>query len=163
MDISVQYRQILPTDAVWIKNLLTQEWGSSIVVSRGTLHNTDKLPGIVAEIDSKPVGLLTYQITEDKCEIVTLNSIVQGKGVGTGLITKLKTIAKEKGCKKIWTITTNDNTDALLFYQKRGFRLVALYPNAIEQSRKLKPQIPQIGINGIPIRDEIELELNLPQ
>ena len=66
-----------------------------------------------------------------------------------------------KGCSKIILITTNDNLSALRFYQKRGFDMVTLYRNAVEQSRKLKPQIPLLGADGIPIRHEIELEMNL--
>ena len=58
-------------------------------------------------------------------------------------------------------ITTNDNLNALRFYQKRGFVLAALYPNALVQSRKLKPEIPETGIGGLPLRDEIELEMKL--
>ena len=50
---------------------------------------------------------------------------------------------------------------ALGFYQKRGFRLVAVHPGAVNESRKLKPEIPLIGNDGIPIRDEIELEIVL--
>jgi hypothetical protein len=58
-------------------------------------------------------------------------------------------------------ITTNDNVAALRFYQKRGFTLAALHKNALEQSRRLKPQIPLLGLDGIPLRDEIELEIFL--
>ncbi len=54
-----------------------------------------------------------------------------------------------------------DNMNALRFYQKRRFRLIAVFPNALEESRKLKPEIPLTGIDGIPLRDEIELELIL--
>jgi hypothetical protein len=51
--------------------------------------------------------------------------------------------------------------NALRFYQKRGFVLVAVHRNALEQSRKLKPEIPLIGDDEIPLRDEIELEMML--
>ncbi len=51
--------------------------------------------------------------------------------------------------------------DALRFYQKWGLRLVALHPNALEQSRRLKPEIPLVGRDGIPLRDELELEMTL--
>ena len=54
---------------------------------------------------------------------------------------------------------SNDNPPALRFYQKRGFALVAVHANAVERSRQIKPEIPLIGRGGIPIRDEIELEL----
>ena len=45
------------------------------------------------------------------------------------------------------------------FYQRRGFVLAGVYPGAIEQSRRIKPQIPRVGNFGIPIRDEIEFVL----
>ncbi|HEX7715028.1 MAG TPA: GNAT family N-acetyltransferase, partial [Bacillota bacterium] len=64
-------------------------------------------------------------------------------------------------CQRLWLITTNDNLAAIRFYQLRGFVLVALHRDAIAQSRKLKPEIPLRGIDGIPIRDEIELEVVL--
>lgn len=69
--------------------------------------------------------------------------------------------AYANSCARLWLITTNDNVGALVFYQKAGFRLVAVYPDAVNQARKLKPQIPLVAENGIPIRDEIELALDL--
>jgi hypothetical protein len=65
------------------------------------------------------------------------------------------------GCRKIWTITTNDNLDAMRFYQRRGFRIAAVRPGAVAAARRLKPTIPELGEHGIPIRDEIELALTL--
>ena len=54
--------------------------------------------------------------------------------------------------------TTNDNVDALRFYQRHGFRLVELRPGAVDAARRLKPEIPATGAHGIPLRDELELE-----
>jgi Acetyltransferase (GNAT) family len=68
---------------------------------------------------------------------------------------------REAGCRRVWLITTNDNLRALRFYQRRGFRLVAVHPDALARSRELKPSIPEIGLDGIPLRDELELELLL--
>ncbi|MFP3471139.1 GNAT family N-acetyltransferase, partial [Micrococcus sp. SIMBA_144] len=62
------------------------------------------------------------------------------------------------GCSRITLITTNDNLAALKFYQKRGFVMTAIHRNAVEKARKIKPEIPLIGNDGIPIRDEIQLE-----
>jgi hypothetical protein len=31
----------------------------------------------------------------------------------------------------------------------------------MEKTRKIKPSVPLIGYNDIPLRDEIELEINL--
>ncbi len=112
-------------------------------------------------VGGKPVGLITYQIIDQECEIITLDSFCEGLGIGSALIDTVLQVAVQTGCYRLWLITTNDNLSALRFYQKRGFHLAALHPNAIEHSRKLKPQIPQIGHDGIPIRDEIELEMLL--
>lgn len=151
-------RPINAKDKPWVRALLEERWESPIVVSRGKLHHADELPGFLAEEKGKPIGLITYKILGGECEVVTLDSLVEGRGVGTRLLESVEEVAREEGCRRVWLITTNDNLPALRFYQKRGFRLVAVYRNALEESRKLKPQIPLTGLNGIPLRDEIELE-----
>ena len=90
-------------------------------------------------------------------EIISLNSIEEGKGIGTSLINEIENIVIKNNCKLIKLVTTNDNLLALRFYQKRGFILSRIINNAVEEARKLKPEIPLIGNDGIPIRDEIEL------
>ena len=80
---------------------------------------------------------------------------------GTELLNKAIHKARNIGCYRIMLITTNDNLNALRFYQKRGFDIVKLYRNAVDVSRKLKPQIPLIGMDNITIKHEIELELIL--
>jgi N-acetylglutamate synthase-like GNAT family acetyltransferase len=158
-----EIREITEADKTWIDRFIVQEWGSSILVSRGKVYRAADLAGFLAVRNNKKVGLVTYHIENKECEIVTLNSIVENIGVGSGLINVVKKIAEEAGCKRLWLLTTNDNTPALRFYQKKGFRLFAVYPNAIEKSRELKQQIPHIGLDGIPIRDEIELEMILDE
>jgi N-acetylglutamate synthase-like GNAT family acetyltransferase len=104
---------------------------------------------------------VTYRLEGDECEVITLNSLIGGMGVGSALIEAIREVAVSAGCKRLWLITTNDNLAALSFYQKRGFVLVAVYRNVLEQSRRLKPEIPLVGMDGIPLRDELELELLL--
>ena len=157
----IKIRQIRPADKSWVKRILTQYWGSAKIISRGRLHWADKLPGFVAELNGKKVGLITYEIKNNECEIVSLNSEEQKKGVGTALLEKVKKVAKKSRCQRIWLVTTNDNLKALRFYQKRGFVLVRVYPEALKVSRKLKPEIPKVGLYGISLRDEIELETQL--
>ena len=155
---------ILPINAddhEWVAQFMHEQWGSNKVVSRGVVYYPHDLPGFVAMHDDEKVGLVTYNITGSNCEIVTIDSIHPFSGIGTALIEAVRDIALESRCKRLWLITTNDNMNALRFYQKRGFELVAVHRNAIEQSRKLKPEISMIGEHGIPIRDEIELEMIL--
>jgi len=141
--------------------LLEEHWGSAIVVTRGKVYQADELPGFAAVREDKPVGLATYRTEGDQCEITSLNSVVEKVGIGSALLDAVKNVAALAHCTRLWLITTNDNTAALRFYQKRGFLLVAVHRNALEQSRRLKPEIPLTGIDGIPLRDEIELELLL--
>ena len=158
---SLIVRPIEPDDHNWVKNILDEYWGSTRIISRGQIHNADNLPGFIALSDANESGLATYSIVGKKCELVTLNSLIENLGVGTAMIEAVKNEAITRKCTTLWLITTNDNTRALRFYQKRGFKLTAIYPDAIHKSRQLKPEIPLIGNNGIPIRDEIELEMIL--
>jgi GNAT superfamily N-acetyltransferase len=131
------------------------------MVSRGRVHDLERLPGVVAFLDGAPVGFATYHIEGRSCELTTINSVVEGRGVGSALIAEVTARATSDGCRRLWLITTNDNTAALRWYQKRGFVLVALHRDEIERSRRLKPSIPLLGMDGIPIRDELELEVLL--
>ena len=146
----------------WAEHLIEEHWGSSIIVSRGVVHRPSALPGFVAEQNGECVGLITYYCVQgDECEIVSLDSLVEGTGIGSALLEAVKQVAIAAGCKRLWLITTNDNVAALRFYQKRGFSLVAVHRDALARSRQLKPEIPLVGMDGIPLRDEIELEMML--
>jgi ribosomal protein S18 acetylase RimI-like enzyme len=148
-------------DRDWVAKFITERWGAAIVVGHGVIYRPAELPGFVAIQQNQKVGLLTYHIEGESCEIVTIDSTQPSSGIGTALIEAVKNLARELKCKRLWLITTNDNLKALRFYQKRGFVLVAVHRNALEISRQLKPEIPLIGANGIPLRDEIELEMTL--
>ena len=103
---------------------------------------------------------MLYEIVRNECEIVSLSSLAELTGVGS-LLVDAEVHGLEAQCRRVWLVTTNDNMDALRFYQLKGFMLSALHLNAVQQSRKLKPEIPVTGQDGIPIRDEIELEIPL--
>lgn len=109
----------------------------------------------------KYVGLITINVEEKECEITTLDSLSEESGVGSALVEAVEAWAKESGIKRLWLVTTNDNLSALKFWQKRGYELVMIHRNAIAEARRIKPQIPITGLDGIPIRDEIELEKRL--
>ena len=150
-------------DQEWVSQFIFEHWGSNKVVSRGVVYYPHDLPGYVALYEGEKVGLITYNIIGASCEIVTIDSSRPSSGVGTALIKAVRNTASKLGCKRLWLITTNDNLNALRFYQKRGFVLVAVHRNALEMSRKLKPEISMIGDHGIPLRDEIELEMTLDE
>lgn len=136
------------------------EWGGPLQARRGELHDVLALPGFVAEEDGTPRGIATYRREGHECELAFVEAFEPRRGVGTELLDAVRRAAA--GCERIWLVTTNDNLDALRFYQRRGFRLVALRPGAVDEAREaLKPGIGCVGSYGIPIRDELELELSL--
>jgi ribosomal protein S18 acetylase RimI-like enzyme len=154
-------RDRAPDDRPWIEALLREEWGGPVVVSRGILHYLLELPALIAERDGARCGLLTYRVDPAGWEIASINAVPPRLGTGTHLIDTVAHRATAAGCRRLWLITTNDNIDALRFYQRRGFTLVAVHRNAIEEARRLKPSIPAVGNHGIPLLDEIELERTL--
>lgn len=157
----IEIRQRGVKDDDWIENVLKKYWYSTRIISRGKVHEADKLPGFIAQQAGVRVGLVLYETVRGECEIVSLNSLVDMAGVGSLLVDAIKSTATKAQCRRVWLVTTNDNIQALKFYQRKGFVLSALHLNAIQQSRKLKPEIPVTGHDGIPIRDEIELEILL--
>lgn len=159
--MTIQIHPLQARDREWVARFIARHWGSAQIVTRGRVYNADSLPGFVAWEDGSRLGLVTYNLDGNDCEITSLNSIRESVGVGTALLDAVKEAALAARCQRLWLITTNDNLHALRFYQKRGWRLAAVYPNALEQSRHLKPEIPLVGLDGIPLRDEIELELPL--
>jgi GNAT superfamily N-acetyltransferase len=141
--------------------MLRDEWYCPPLISRGKIIDTTILPGFLFIEDKKIKGIITYNIIGEECEIVTLNSFEENKGIGTALINGVLDIAKKNNCNRVWMITTNDDVNAIRFYQKKGFDLKAAHINAMEISRKLKPSIPLIGMDNIPIKHELEFEILL--
>lgn len=144
-----------------VNQILMEEWHCPPSVSKGIIIDTTILPGLLFIEDDKIKGIITYHFENDECEIVTLNSFEENKGIGTILINGVLNIARKANCKRLWLITTNDDTNAIRFYQKKGFDLKATYINAMDISRKLKPSIPLIGMDNIPIKHELEFEIIL--
>lgn len=155
---AIATRPVEPGDRGWVEGLIRERWGADVVVAHGQIYRPADLSGLVAVDAGQRVGLLTYRVDGAACEIVTLDSLRPGSGAGTALIEAVRRTALDAGCSRLWLITTNDNLHALGFYQRRGFALVAVHRNALERSRELKPGIPLVGENRIPLRDEIELE-----
>jgi ribosomal protein S18 acetylase RimI-like enzyme len=118
-------------------------------------------PAVLAWSGGQLVGAATYVIEGDDCELLTLHAGTRFTGTGSALLAMVKELARDAGCRRLWLVTTNDNVDALRFYQRRGFRLAQLRPGAVDASRDmLKPEIPKLGEHDIPLRDELELVMD---
>jgi ribosomal protein S18 acetylase RimI-like enzyme len=157
-------RVATPNDQAAIAAIHEAIWDGSIVVGHGTVFDLRTLATLVAVDEAdRVVGALAYQIGENDLELVSIAAGAPGTGAGTALLAHAADLARAHGLYRIWLVTTNDNLDALRFYQRRGMRIVAVEPDAVDRSRELKPTIPQVGGYGIAIRDELTLELRLDQ
>lgn len=154
-------RVLTEEDRPWLSQFWAEHWGDEIMVAHGEIFRVADLPGFVAEQAGQVVGLATYQVRGNEVEVLSLDSLRPGQGIGRALLGAVVLAACAAGCARLTLITTNDNLDALRFYQRLGLRLRAVHPGAVEQSRKIKPTIPLVGNDGIPIRDELELDLAL--
>jgi len=128
--------------------------------TRGRLVDVLELPGFIAENDGIWIGYLSYENRVGNIEVIALEALVKGQGVGSALLARCVQAALAEDARRVWLLTSNDNTAALRFYQRRGFVLVAVHRDALTRAREtLKPEIPLVGMDAIPLRDEIELEL----
>jgi GNAT superfamily N-acetyltransferase len=150
-------RPVQDSDRPTVEWLTTQLWGAAEVVVHDSVFYPAALPGFIAERTGRIAGLVTYDVRPGVLEIVTINALDKHTGIGTLLIEAIRDEAKRRGCREITLTTTNDNIGALRFYQRRGFRLAALRPGAVDRARLHKPEIPRAGDYGIPLRDEIDL------
>ena len=160
--MAFQLRQIKDVDRELIRRFVSDHWAGESVAVHGVVYYPHMLPGFLAEDErGELTGLATYNIENGECELVTLDSDQRGEGVGSALIAAVVLEGRKQKCFRVWLMTTNDNLPALQFYQKRDFHIVAVHPGAVDRARIVKPSIPLWGIESIPIRDEIELEMQL--
>jgi GNAT superfamily N-acetyltransferase len=156
----LRVRVLRDDERAWAAGVVSESWDET-VVSSGREHRPARLPALVAEADGERAGLATYVIEDDDCELVTLDALTVGGGIGAALIEALADTAHAAGCKRLHLVTTNDNLPALRLYQRHGFVLAAVRLDGVELSRRRKPEIPATVHAGIPIRDELLLERHL--
>ncbi|WP_067850194.1 GNAT family N-acetyltransferase [Alicyclobacillus mali (ex Roth et al. 2021)] len=144
-------------DRQWLLDLWNREWGGETMVSRGRVYRLEDVEAVIAVQGGAYVGAATFVVLDEECELLSLNSLVEGIGVGTRLLQAVEDAAQQAGVPRVTLITSNDNLKAMRFYQRRGYRFHAVHVGAIDEARKRKPSIPRLGLDGIPLHDEIEM------
>jgi ribosomal protein S18 acetylase RimI-like enzyme len=145
-------------DREWAEDAL-DEVGGRWLARRGEVVDATTRPGLVSERGDRRIGVLLYDASDEagEVELLALATPARGAGGGTAMVRVLRERFPDR---VIWVVTTNDNVDALRFYQRLGFRLREVRIGAIDEARRtLKPGIPEAGNDGVPIRDELELAL----
>lgn len=155
------FKDISETNREDVNRFIQTNWLSTDMVIRGKIIDMTQVHGIIVYDKDTIVGLVTYEVVDNECEILSLDSKQENKGIGTELVNRIIIMARSKGCQKLKLITTNDNINAIRFYQRRGFDMARIYHNALNISRQLKPSIPMRGEYDIPLMHEIEFEMIL--
>ena len=159
MNLSI--RSIHGGDRSFLRSEMTRHWSTTTIWSIGRPWQADELPGFVAEIGNQPVGQITIAFEPGRCEIITLSVTEESRGIGSALLAAAVANCAVRGYCQVTLTTTNDNLRALAFYQKRNWRLLAIHAGMMDRYRAQNPAIPEIGLNGIPLRDELELVRDL--
>jgi GNAT superfamily N-acetyltransferase len=158
----IDVRPLAADDRAWAVQVETDSWSKPVVARLGELVDPTQLPGFIAFLDGQRAGLASYAVRGEECELVTIRSLREGRGVGRALLDAVRDAAAAAGCTRLWLITTNDNLRALELCQRWGMETVAFHRHAVTEARRhLKPSIPERGAHGIPIAHELELELRL--
>jgi ribosomal protein S18 acetylase RimI-like enzyme len=156
--LATPVRELVEAERSWAATVVALHFGSTTVVSRGVLHDTRSLPGLLALRAGERLGLLHYRVDGDELEVVVVIACRLRRGAGRRLLEAAREVARAHGCRRLWLVTTNDNRPALAFYRAVGWRQCAIHRGAVREARRLKPQIAPTGHAGIPIEDEIEFE-----
>lgn len=160
--MEIEIRPAEQASAEDLRRFLVDVWHAETVVAHGERMAPAQLPGFVALDGGQIVGHASYRIAAESCELVSIAAEPRLAGVGSRLLDGVIAAARAAGCRSVWLTTTNDNVDALRFYQRRAFRLARLRVGAMDEARAtLKPELPVMGSHGIPMRDELDLEREL--
>jgi ribosomal protein S18 acetylase RimI-like enzyme len=135
-----------------------RHWGDRTVAAHGTAYSMDDVECLVADDAGRLVGAVTFRTEAQDMEVVTIEAHERRRGIGRTLLGAAVAEAERRGLRRVWLTTTNDNLTAIAFYQAVGFRLCALRPDGVAESRRVKAGIPLVGESGLPMRDELDLE-----
>lgn len=159
--MSLELRDLEAADHDWARRLIARyQDGDHRVLRLGELIDPLEQPGIVAELDGTPVGLLTVTESARGLEVLTLHSDRPGLGAGTRLLETALRVAVASDDARLWLVTTNDNLAAIGWSLRRGLRIARVHAGAVARDRAaLKPSLAEVNPeNGIALRDYVELE-----
>jgi hypothetical protein len=150
-----------PVDGEFIRQRWQGTWGFPVVSIDRTYMPEDVSGFCWRDEWGEAQGLVTWHVEGDHAEIVTLDAYQQGRHIGGRLLDGAEAELMRRGVRRVSIITTNDNLRALSFYVRRGYRIVRLDLDGVERVRALKPDVPALGNDNLPLRDMIELQKDL--
>ncbi|MFF0746754.1 GNAT family N-acetyltransferase [Streptomyces sp. NPDC004111] len=154
-------KKIAATDWPVLLPLLTERWGAPFIIKHHTRFHLDGVPGLMALRDGAVLGLLTWVDRGSEAELLTLDALTRRLGVGGALLDAFMDGAQPAGIRRVLVTVTNDQLTGIKLLQRRGFRIDAVRRGAVDAARRTKPQIPEVGEDGIALHDELDLSITL--
>ncbi len=153
--------EIRPATPGLIAAVLAERWGGLIVTPEPVYRSGDVEGLVVRAPGGENLAVVTWAIEGESAEIVSLDALVAGAGHGRRALAAAGEELARRGVSDLHLITTNDNIRAIGFYLRAGWRLVRLHLDGMDRVRALKPLIPLVGEDAIPLRDMWEFEKRL--
>jgi GNAT superfamily N-acetyltransferase len=153
--------EIKPVPRERLTELLTMRWPDQNMFVGGRFVAPEDVEGIGAFTGERLHGMATWLVHGHIMHIVAVNAFTEMRGVGARLVDAVIAHGRAAGMALLRASISNDNLVALRFYQKRGFRVTGLNRGMFDLMRHTKPSIPLVGLDGIPMHDEFELEFHL--
>jgi len=72
-------RPITDADRPWVRQWMIEHWGAELMIAHGQQFYPAEHPGFVAQAAANVVGLVTYILRGDECEILSLDSLTEGQ------------------------------------------------------------------------------------
>lgn len=60
-------------DNAWLRDLWLREWGGETMISKGKTHPFRELDSVIAWSGGTRVGVATYHLAIDECELMSIN------------------------------------------------------------------------------------------
>ena len=156
----VMVRPAEPRDQKRVQDLFISDFGHLTIVAFGEEMHADREEALVADMHGEIGGALAWRRFDQAVHIVALatDPLWQRAGVGGYLVAEAELLARREGLGRVITAPSNDNLPSLYFFQRHGYRVTAVVPDAFARVSKV-PSAP--GFAGIPVLDEIRLEKRL--
>jgi GNAT superfamily N-acetyltransferase len=140
--------------------LFTRDIGRTRVVGFGEVVSLEATDMVVADMQGEISGALAWKRRDEALQVVALatDPMWQRSGVGGYLLAEAEVTARREGLSRVIVSASNDNLPALYFYQRHGYRITEVVPDAMLHEGE-PPQHP--GFADIPVRDELRLEKRL--
>lgn len=144
-----------------LDEMLRLRWSDGTIFVQGKVLHPSDVEAIGAYLDGRLQGIATWRVERGVPYMISMNNVTDRRGVGVALLEAMIAMARESGSPLLRVLISNDNWPAFRFYQKRGFRISAVHTGVVDMIRVMKPSVPELGVDGIPMRDEIEFEMVL--